>query len=253
MRFCRRTFAIRFNYALHFTVKRKHGRVLWLDCASVWLCFCLSRPLCCSSVPWPFEMSHSFRNAALPVTGHWRTRERCCRQLKTSGLSSSVILHFQLSQNLTFPHLRVNASQTSVGAWQLRGSCLRFLQQISWHFQLTAVASTWVFRSHQEMVRIGISPEDRRYVPGQIKKVVHMNFAVAGGGEIIRWLDDRRLAALEWYRLGAAACPTREGRLSWVWHESQQLYSYARQLCCFMSIFFFNSQNLHFFNGYKII
>lgn len=82
-------------------------------------------------VPWPFEMSHSFRNAALLVTGHWTSRERCCRQLKTSGLSSSVILHFQLSQNLTFPHLRVNASQTSVVACQLRGSCRRFLQQIS--------------------------------------------------------------------------------------------------------------------------
>lgn len=135
-------------------------------------------------VPWPFEMSHSFRNAALLVTSHWTSRERCCRQLKTSGLSSSVILLFQLSQNLTFPHLRVNASQTSVGACQLRGSCRRFLQQISWHFQLTAVASTRVFRSHQKMVRIGISPEDRRYVPGQIKKVVHMNFAVAGGGKL---------------------------------------------------------------------
>lgn len=199
-------------------------------------------------------MSHSFRNAALPATGHWRSRERCCRQLKTSGLSSSVILHFQLRQNRTFPHLRVNASQTSVGAWQLRGSCLRFLQQISWHFQLTAVASTRVFRSHREIVRIGISPEDRRYVPGQIKKVVHMNFAVAGGGgnyQVTGW----QAARGAWMVSPRSSCMSDSGGstlLSLAWKPAA-LFVCTPALLFYVPFFFLILKIYIFFNGYKII
>lgn len=99
------------------------------------------------------------------------------------------------------------------------------------------------------MVGIGISPEDRRYVPGQIKKVVHMNFAIAGGGKLSgNWLtgDSQRLngIALEQLhvRLGRVDSP-----------ESDMKASSSIRMHASCAVPFFNSQNVFFFHGNKVI
>lgn len=173
-------------------------------------------PARCGCLKWAIHLE-MLRSA---VAGHWTSWERCCPEHKPSGSSLSVILHFAAQSPCfhTWERTRVKRAQL---AWQLCASCRRFLLQISRHFQLTAVASARVFRSHQKMVGIGISPEDWRYVPGQIKKVVHMNFAIAGRGKLSgNWMTDnsRRLNGIApeqlHVRLGRVGSPESDMKAS---------------------------------------
>lgn len=191
--------------------------------------------------------------------------QKCCaprdRPLNKPGtlLSSAQNLWIELkcyssfsAQSESFPHLRVNASQTSVGACQLRSSCRRFLQQISWHFQLTAVASTRVFRSHQKWSELVFLQRTAVMFLDRLRKWCTwiLPLPVGGNYQVTGW----QAARGAWMVSPRSSCMSDSGGstlLSLTWKPAALFVCTPALL--FYVPFFFNSQNLHFLNGYKVI